>query len=162
MTDAPAIAKRREFGHWEGDSIVGYQHLSGLHTEYERVSSCIRSMRMQRITTEEFVHAATKIFSQLPAHDRRSTTLDNGTEHTQHMHLHVLGVQTYPYAPWQRGGNENANLWIRYYFPKKTDFSTLTEEELQDVEWELNNRPRKHLRFRPPEEVFDHLLLPPH
>ena len=58
-------------------------------------------------------------------------------------------------------GNENANLWIRYYFPKRTDFSTITNEELKDVEWELNNRPRKRLGFMTPREVFDkHLNLP--
>ena len=65
-----------------------------------------------------------------------------------------------PYSAWQRGGNENANLWIRYYFPKKTDFSTITDEELKDVEYELNNRPRKRLGFMTPQEVFNkHLFL---
>lgn len=59
-----------------------------------------------------------------------------------------------PYSAWQRGGNENANLWIRYYFPKGTDFSKIPEEEVKDVEWELNNRPRKRLGFKTPMEAL--------
>lgn len=158
----PAIvAKRKQFGHWEGDSIVGKNHTSGLHTEYERVASLIRFERLGRITSDETVIAARKIFNPLPIHARRTTTLDNGSEHTKHMEF---GIQTYfadPYSSWQRGGNENCNMWIRYYFPKGTDFSTITDEELRDVEWELNNRPRKRLNYKTPQEVFDYYLKRP-
>jgi IS30 family transposase len=160
--DRPAvIAKRKQFGHWEGDSIVGKSHASGLHTEYERVSSFIRFERLQRINADEVVFAGRKIFESLPIHARRSTTLDNGSEHTKH---NQLGIQTYfadPYSAWQRGGNENCNMWIRYYFPKGTDFSTITDEELRDVEWELDNRPRKRLNYRTPQEVFTEYLNNP-
>ncbi len=130
--DRPAIvAQRIEFGHWEGDSIVGKNHASGLHTEYERVTSLIRFERLTRITAEEVVVAGKKIFAPLPAHARRSTTLDNGSEHTNHRQL---GIQAYfadPYASWQRGGNENCNLWIRYYFPKK---QTLVQSVMKSYE----------------------------
>ncbi len=152
------IAKRKQFGHWEGDSIVGKNHISGLHTEYERVSSLTRFEKLQRITAQEAVFAAKKIFSSLPENAKRSTTLDNGSEHVNHKEF---GIQTYfadPYSSWQRGGNENCNLWIRYYFPKRTDFATITDEELKDVEWELNNRPRKRLNFKTPQEVFTERL----
>jgi len=155
------VAYRKQFGHWEGDSIVGDKHASGLHTEYERVSSITRVERLKRITAEEVSIAAQKIFSPLPEKARRSTTLDNGSEHTDHK---KFGLSTYfadPYASWQRGGNENCNLWIRYYFPKGTDFSKITDEELKDVEWELNNRPRKRLKFRTPQEVFSEYLTKP-
>lgn len=156
------IAKRKQFGHWEGDSIVGKNHTSGLHTEYERVSSMIRFERLGRITAEETALAAQKIFSPLPPKARRSTTLDNGSEHTNHKEFGLSA--TYfadPHSSWQRGGNENGNLWIRYYFPKGTDFSTISNEELQDVEWELDNRPRKRLKFRTPQEVFTEYLNNP-
>lgn len=157
--DRPKIvAKRKQFGHWEGDSLVGNAHISGLHTEYERVSSLTRFEKVIRITAGETVVAAKKIFEDLPSHAKRSTTLDNGSENTNHTEF---GIQAYfadPYASWQRGGNENCNLWIRYYFPKGTDFATITDEELKDVEWELNNRPRKRLKFKTPQEVFtEHL-----
>jgi len=159
------IAKRKQFGHWEGDSIVGLAHASGLHTEYERVSSMTRAEKVERLTAQEAVRASKKIFAPLPEHARLSTTLDNGSENTNHMEVkETLGIQAYfadPYSSWQRGGNENCNLWIRYYFPKGTDFSTITDEELRDVEWELNNRPRKRLNFKKPQEVFAEYLNQP-
>ena len=162
IQDRPqAVQRRKQFGHWEGDSIVGLGHKSGLHTEYERVSSFTRFERLNSISSEEAVTAAKKIFGHLPAHARRSTTLDNGLEHVRHSEF---GPKTYfadPYSSWQRGGNENCNLWIRYYFPKGTDFSTITDEELKDVEWELNNRPRKRLNFKTPQEVFTEYLNNP-
>ncbi len=116
------VAKRKQFGHWEGDSIVGKGHASGLHTEYERVASLTRFERLKRINADCAAKAAKSIFEPLPAHAKRSTTLDNGSEHTKHKEF---GIQAYfadPYSSWQRGGNENCNLWIRYYFPKGTDF----------------------------------------
>lgn len=155
------VDKRKEFGHWEGDSIVGKAHTSGLHTEYERVASMTRFERLRGITAQQAAKAAQRIFNDLPLHAKRSTTLDNGKEHTDHKEF---GIQTYfadPYSSWQRGGNENCNLWIRYYFPKGTDFSTITDEELKDVEWEINNRPRKRLNFKTPQEVFDEYLKHP-
>jgi IS30 family transposase len=159
------IAKRKQLGHWEGDSIVGKNHISGLHTEYERVSSLTRFERLERITAAETVIASKKIFGVLPEKARRSTTLDNGSENTDHTELkEAFGLQAYfadPYASWQRGGNENCNLWIRYYFPKGTDFATITDEELRDVEDELNNRPRKRLKFKTPQEVFSEYLQIP-
>jgi IS30 family transposase len=164
--DRPKIvARRKQFGHWEGDSIVGDKHASGLHTEYERVSSLTRVERVNRLTADEAVKASKKIFGPLPGKARRSTTLDNGSENTKHMEIkEAFGTQAYfadPYSSYQRGGNENCNLWIRYYFPKGTDFSTITEEEIQDVEWELNNRPRKRLKFKTPQEVFTEYLNKP-
>lgn len=164
--DRPAVIdSRKQFGHWEGDSLVGKDHLTGLHTEYERVSSLTRFEKMDRINTEGFIEATDKIFGRLPSKARLSTTLDNGSENTGHVSLKkVYGMDTFfadPYSAWQRGGNENANLWIRYYFPKQTDFSTIGDDELRDIEWELNNRPRKRLGFMTPQEVFDkHLNLP--
>jgi IS30 family transposase len=159
------VARRKQFGHWEGDSIVGDKHTSGLHTEYERVSSLTRIERVSRLTAAEAVAASIKIFGPLPDKARRSTTLDNGSENTKHTEVkEACGIQAYfadPYSSWQRGGNENCNLWIRYYFPKGTNFSTITDEEIKDVEWELNNRPKKRLNFRTPQEVFtEHLNLP--
>jgi IS30 family transposase len=159
------VAPRKQFGHWEGDSIVGDKHTSGLHTEYERVSSLTRIERVSRLTAQEAVAASLKIFGPLPDKARRSTTLDNGSENTKHTEVkEACGIQAYfadPYSSWQRGGNENCNLWIRYYFPKGTDFSTISDEEVKDVEWELNNRPKKRLNFKTPQEVFTEYLNRP-
>lgn len=153
------VDKRRKPGHWEGDSLVGKGRKSGLHTEYERVSSLIRFERMEALTAQEALTASEKIFSPLPDGLVKTTTWDNGLEHVSHKELtKEVGIQVYfadPYSAYQRGGNENANLWIRYYFPKGTDFNRIDDEELRDVEWELNNRPRKRLQYKTPQEVFD-------
>lgn len=142
--------------------MVGKGRKNGAHTEYERVTSIIRIEKMNKLTSKESLNAQIKIFSPLPPKLRLSTTLDNGSEHIKHKKLAKLGVKTYfadPNSAYQRGGNENANLWIRYYFPKGTDFSKLTDEDLKDVEWELNNRPRKRLGYYTPQEVFNRLLV---
>lgn len=161
--DRPKVVdKRKEVGHWEGDSVVGKHKRSGLHTEYERVTSLIRFERLKLITAEETIKAQFKIFGELPEAFRRSITLDNGLEMVRHKKLKDdLGMQTYfadPYSSYQRGGNENANLWIRYYFPKGTDFNLISDQELKDVELELNNRPRKRLKYQKPIEVFNNYL----
>lgn len=156
-----AVDERVEIGHWEGDSLVGKGRLNGLHTEYERVTSLTRLEKLGRITAEETVNAQKKIFGPLPEYFRKTDTLDNGSEMARHNELKKLGINTYfadPYSAYQRGGNENANLWVRYYFPKGTDFDTVSEEEIRDVEWELNNRPRKRLGFKTPMEVMAEYL----
>jgi transposase, IS30 family len=152
------VERRKVPGHWEGDSIVGKGHTTGLHTEYERVTSITRFERLKRITANQTLKAMKKIFDPLPRSLKKSTTLDNGTEMVKH---NKVGIKTFfadPYSSWQRGGNENANLWIRYYFPKGTDFSKVTDEELKDVENELNNRPRKRLGYKTPMEVWNEAI----
>jgi len=157
------IDDRTEFGHWEGDTIVGCGRNHGLHTEYERVTSITRFEYMYDLTSLSSLLAQKKIFQPLPPNARRSTTLDNGHEHVRHTELKKdIGVNVYfadPYSSWQRGGNENANMWIRYYFPKGTNFRTIPEEDLRDVEYELNTRPRKRLNYRTPLEVFTSYLV---
>ena len=63
-----------------------------------------------------------------------------------------------PYSAWQRGTGEYHNGLLRRYFPKGTDFSQVTQEELDEVVWEINNRPRKVLKYKTPQEVFNQLL----
>jgi len=152
------VEERKTVGHWEGDSIVGKGKTNGLHTEYERVTSITRFEKLNKIDSNETLKAMRKIFHPLPDKMKKSTTLDNGLEMAKH---NQVGIKTYfadPYSSWQRGGNENANMWIRYYFPKGTDFSKITDEELKEVEWELNNRPRKRLGFKKPIEVWNEAI----
>jgi len=130
--DRPAlIAERKQFGHWEGDSVVGKSHTSGLHTEYERLSSLTRFEKMEGISVETFLKATESIFGKLPQYARRSTTLDNGSEHVGHTELrNKYRMKTYfadPYSAWQRGGNENANLWIRYYCQYQVEMSSFLQ-----------------------------------
>jgi IS30 family transposase len=155
------VDKRKQIGHWEGDSIEGKNHKNGLHTEYERLASYTRMEIINAINSEETARAFDKIFDPLPEKLKKSTTLDNGKEMVKHTKLRNKGTMTFfadPYSAYQRGGNENCNLWIRYYFPKGTDFSKISQQEVKDVEQELNNRPRKRLNFSTPQEVFDKYL----
>ena len=85
-------------------------------------------------------------------------TVDNGKEFCDH-ELIAAALQAriyfaHPYASWERGLNENTNGLVRQYFPKKYDFSRISDQDLQQVEDRLNNRPRKTLGYRTPNEVF--------
>lgn len=155
-----AVNERTEFGHFEGDTIEGRRSVGdGVHTEVERLSRTTFAIKVKEISSAEGLRAQKEIFRQLPEEARRSTTLDNGREN----HLHVtlkkdLKMKTYfadPYSSWQRGTNEYHNGLIRRYLPKGTDFSGLTQDELDDILWEINNRPRKCLGFYTPIEVFN-------
>lgn len=152
------IDRRKEFGHWEGDTIEGKGHKGGIHTEVERVSRFIAGSKVRAGTGEEAVKVQEDIFGELPAEARKSTTLDNGRETHLHFKLRTnLNMQTYhadPYSSWQRGTNEHGNWHIRYYFPKGTDFNEVSEEELQEVIAEINHRPRKILKYQTATEVF--------
>jgi transposase, IS30 family len=151
------INNRSELGHWEGDTVEGRNHKDGIHTEVERVSRYLLARKVSAITSEETITVQKEMFSHLPEEVRRSTTLDNGKENHLHMQLGELSMKTYfadPYSSWQRGTNENTNGLIRRYLPKKTAFTNLTQEELNDIVWEINNRPRKVLQYRKPIEIL--------
>lgn len=158
-----SINNRTEFGHWEGDTVEGKAHRDGVHTEVERLSRLIGAKYVKAIDSQSALNAQLDIFTPLPQKARRSTTLDNGRE--THLHFKLrddLDMETYhadPYSSWQRGTNENGNGLLRCYFPKGTDFSKVTQEELEDVIWELNNRPRKILEYKTAQEVFNYYLL---
>lgn len=157
-----AVNQRTVFGHWEGDTVEGKGHKVSVHTEVERVSRFLAVRKVQAITSEEAAKAQLDIFGVLPDHARQSTTLDNGRE--THLHTKLrdeLTMATYhadPYSSWQRGTNEHGNWHLRYYFPKGTDFHTVSDEELQDVVDEINNRPRKILKYKTAQEVYNQQL----
>lgn len=157
------VNNREEFGHWEGDSVEGRRkNKSGLHTEVERMSRKIKAVKVAAITSEEAIQAQEKIFTKIPTPARKSTTLDNGKETVLHYKLRTkFQMDTYhahPYSSFERGTNEHGNWLLRYYFPKGTDFSTVTDKELRAVVRELNNRPRKILGFQTANEVYYQLL----
>ena len=97
---------------------------------------------------------------ELPTEEYRSystLTLDNGTENARHSEItEAIGAKCYfahPYSSWERGTNENINGLIRWYLPKGTDFSKVTEDEIARIERLINNRPRKCLGFKTPYEI---------
>ena len=127
----------------------------------ERISRKYAGEKIFAINSQQTIRAQEDIFIKMKKQARKSTTLDNGKENHLHFQLKNLGMDTYfadPYSAWQRGANEHGNWLLRYYFPKGTDFSQVTEEELQDVIEEINNRPRKILNYQTPNEVFNNLV----
>lgn len=159
ITARPAEASdRSEFGHWEGDSIVGATKNAAIRTEIERKTRYLQARLVPGTTSQGALDAQTDVFKPLPAAARKSTTCDNGSEHAKHRNLkNTLGVQTYfahPYHSWERGTNERANGMIRRYWPKRTNFEAVTAEELAACVTEINNRPMAVLGYHTPAETF--------
>ncbi len=153
------IANRQEIGHWEGDLVVGKDHKSAIGTLVERTTrmTLIIDLKSGK-TSDEVVRAFERRLKSIPTELRKSLTYDNGSEMALHGYLkESLGMAVYfcdPGCPGQRGTNENTNGLVRDFFPKKTDFSKISGEELLHIEKLLNERPRKILDYECPYKVF--------
>jgi IS30 family transposase len=159
----PAIVEaRRRFGDWEGDTLYGGRTRHCLLTHLERRSRFLLAGRIADRQAATVAVAKIEQFSRLPKAWRRTLTLDNGKEFAAFRAVeNALGLSVYfadPYSAWQRGANENANGLIRRFYPKGTDFSKVSDEELAAVVYWINNRPRKCLGYRTPIEVVQQAL----
>ena len=158
IDERPAIVEARSrLGDWEIDTIVGKSHKQAIVSITERKSRLALIRKVERKTKEQVTCAMTQLLN--PIHDLVHTlTSDNGKEFADHeviaKNLEVDFYFAHPYASWERGTNENTNGLIRQYFPKKRDFTTITKDEIQTVIEKLNNRPRKCLGFKTPNQVF--------
>ena len=161
----PAIvdAKSR-LGDWEGDTMIGAAHKGALVTLAERKS---RYTLVKRVSSKHAQPVGQAVVDLLRAHRKHCHTLtfDNGKEFAQHAFMaKCLQAKVYfahPYCSWERGLNENMNGLIRQFFPKGTDFTQVSDDEVNDVVYKLNHRPRKCLQYRTPHEVFYGLILKP-
>jgi len=158
ISERPAIVElRSRLGDWEADTIIGREKKGGIISLVERRS---RYCLLQKITTKSAQTVAEAICtSMLPVKDKVLTiTSDNGIEFTRHQTIaQRLDADFFfadPYSSWQRGTNENTNGLVRQYFPKGSDFCHLSDSDIRHVTNRLNNRPRKVLAFRTPNEVF--------
>jgi IS30 family transposase len=156
------IAERQIPGHWEGDLIKGAFIRSAVGSLVERTSRLVTIARLDALDAAAVQHGFERLFEQMPTAMRKTLTYDRGTEMARHQHLtRNTGVKVYfadPYSPWQRGSNESANGLIRQYLPKGADLSGLTQDDLDEVAYKLNSRPRKILDFQTPREVYNQNL----
>jgi IS30 family transposase len=180
ISERPAEADDRAVpGHWEGDLILGL-HSSAIGTLVERTTRFTMLLHLPRMNghgdeprikngpalaghgAEAVRDAIAATITTLPEQLRRSLTWDQGAEMAQHAQLRIdTGLAIYfchPHSPWQRGTNENTNGLLRQYFPKGTDLSRHSRDELEAVGAALNSRPRKTLGWKTPAEALDDLL----
>ncbi len=180
ISQRPAEAADRAVpGHWEGDLILGLDR-SAVGTLVERTTRFTMLLHLPRMDghggeprvkngpalaghgAEAVRDAIARMVTTLPEQLRRSLTWDQGAEMAQHARLRIdTGVAVYfcdPHSPWQRGTNENTNGLLRQYFPKGTDLSAHSADNLAAVAAALNARPRKTLGWRTPVEAFGQVL----
>ena len=166
IDDRPSVvAEKAEIGHWEGDTVESKGHQGGIATFVDIKSKflIIRKVKdKSSICMKDAVVFAFKSFPKIA----KTLTLDNGTEFALHDKMEKeLNTQVYfahPYSPWERGLNENTNGLIRKFYPKGTDFSEYTNEDILQVQNLINDRPRKLLNYQTPKEVLYKDLLSKH
>lgn len=154
----PKEVEQLNFGHWEGDIMYYRGHRQTLATHLERRTGKILVARPFNKSAFARSQVIINKLSLLPQEARKTITLDNGVENSDHERIaKQIGIQIYfakPYASYQRARNENANSLIRWYLPKTTNLDNFTEQEINVIIELINNRPRKRLGFLTPNEVF--------
>ena len=163
IDNRPEIINNKErLGDWEIDTVIGKGRRQSIITVAERVSKKYVFRKVESMKPAQVAQETVRLLKPYQSFVL-SATADNGLEFRAHETISSeLGCEFYfahPYSSWERGLNEHCNGLLRQYFPKGTDFSDLTEEQLHFVEQEINNRPRKALNYRTPNEVFDELAL---
>ena len=154
----PAIVEdKSRVGDWEVDTVIGKNHHQAIVTIVDRNSKFTLMKKVEakqaRVVTDAIVH----LLKPIQVHTLTITS-DNGKEFSYHEEVaKTLDTEFYfanPYQSWQRGLNEHTNGLIREYFPKKTEFKHITDEQIVEVQNKLNARPRKILNYKTPAEVF--------
>ena len=161
ISERPKIVDRwKRCGDWESDLVVSPHSGNGaVATFVERYSKYLRAALLQDRSAEAFVAGAREAFTVIPEALRLTMTHDNGSEICGHERITAdLKIMVYcarPFHSWERGLNEHTNGLLRDFFPKGTDFGTVSPDELAHAVSLINNRPRRSLHFRTPKEVLD-------
>lgn len=152
------VNSRSRFGDWETDTMQFKQQRTGLSVQYERKGMLARTHKIDNKTAEETSQAIKQTMESVPEGWQNSITYDNGKEGVGHTEIRdTYRIQTYfcdPYASWQKGGVKNLNGIIRRYLPKHTDMSKITNEQVLIIQEKINNRPRKKLRYKTPNQIL--------
>jgi len=158
IDERPQVVEQRDrLGDWEADTIISKGKQKAMVTLTERKTRMTLLKKVDDRTAGTVKQAMIDLLR--PFADQTLTiTCDNGKEFTEHTAIaEALNAKVYfahPQAAWERGSNENANGLVRQYFPKGTNFSDLTEQDIERVMLRLNHRPRKCLGFLSPNMVF--------
>lgn len=155
----PIIVETRErVGDWEGDTIVGGERTKAILTNVERRSGFLMADKLEQYLAELVKDITIARFNKIPKKKRLTMTYDNGHEFTDHETIERDTKMTiyfaFPYHSWERGTNENTNGLLRQFFPKKSPFAGITDDQLDNVVRLINTRPRKRLHYLTPSEVF--------
>jgi transposase, IS30 family len=163
IAERPAEVEDRSVpGHWEADLMLFAKYGQAILTLHERTSRLLIAIKPQSKAALPIADAIARLLEPLPAQLRQSITFDNGTEFARHYELHRLDIATFfcdPYAPWQKGGIENAIGRMRRTIPTKTDLAQLSKHRLAKLIRAYNNTPRKCLDWNSPADVFLAQLL---
>lgn len=156
--------KRQEIGHWESDTVAGKTGSECLVTNVDRKSRYLLAAKASTKSSEPVKEVMIELFKQLPANKLKTITSDRGKEFSRHSDVTnaLNGVQFYfpqPHAPWLRGTNENTNGLLREYLPKGVDIRNYSDEQIAQIVFKLNTRPRKCLGWKSPYEVFFNKML---
>jgi IS30 family transposase len=163
IAERPAEVENRSVpGHWEADLMLFAKYGQAILALHERSSRLILAAKPVDKKALPIAKMIANLLQPLPEELRRSITFDNGTEFARHYELHRLAIETFfcdPYAPWQKGGIENAIGRMRRGIPRKTDLANLSKAHLAVLVSAYNNTPRKCLDWSSPAEVFLSQLL---
>ena len=152
-----AAADRSDPGHWEADLMLFARYGQAILTVHERHSRLLLATKLSSKAADPVAEQLLNVLGPLPEQLRQTITFDNGTEFARHLRLHELGLATFfcdPYAPWQKGGIENAIGRMRRFLPRKSDLAILTPSRLKECIQAYNNTPRKCLDWSTPAEIF--------
>lgn len=154
------IEDRKTYGHWEGDTVHGSGKSGYIATFVERKSGYLTAQVLSpaQYSSSGFAAATEICLNEIPRNYRKTLTLDNGPEMKAPETIErTTGAKVYyanPYHSWERGTNENTNGLLRYFFPKKSSFKSMTQEQLDEAVKLINTRPRKRLSWRTPEQML--------
>ena len=158
IDERPVIVDTRQrLGDWEVDTIIGKGHRQAIVSLTERKARLALLRKVERKTSQAVADAVIELLKKVSV-QIHTITADNGKEFADHERIaRDLRANVYfahPYSSWERATNENLNGLVRQYFPKKHNFATITETEIEFVMERLNNRPRKCLGFKTPNQIF--------
>ncbi len=160
ISTRPALVEeRKHIGDWEGDTLIGQERKQRILSYVERKSGFACAAVVRKVSSESIQETSVRLFADISPSKKRTITFDRGMEFGGEDALFekrtgMTIFRAHPYHSWERGTNENWNGLLRQFFPKGTNFSTITQDDVARAVHNLNHRPRKRLNYLSPYEVF--------